>query len=372
MRDLEEIRVREEPLIPKEDWDGYVLSRDTSLCYHLSAWMRSVAKAYGHRCHWVVARRESRLGTVEEGQGNICGVLPLVHIRHFILGDSFVSLPYADLGGIVADDPAVEAELLRFAATLQARNGAAVVELRSIGKIASAQAAQEPGVPAPAWKVLMVRDLPGDPDRLFQEFKPKLRSQIRKPEKEGMRFRLGDTTLLDDFYEVFCTNMRDLGSPVHSKDWFRAIAGEYGPMSRLGVVYREEEPVAAGLVLACRNTLSIPWASSVRKYNALSPNMLLYWNFLKYGCENGFGMFDFGRCTPGSGTHRFKEQWGAVATPIRRVTIGRGVRQESRGNSGDLSAEGKFTRELALRVWKRLPLDMANYLGPKIRKYISL
>jgi lipid II:glycine glycyltransferase (peptidoglycan interpeptide bridge formation enzyme) len=218
----------------------------------------------------------------------------------------------------------------------------------------------------------MTRDLPANPDRLFQEFNAKLRSQIRKPEKDGMRFLMGGETLLDDFYKVFCRNMRDLGSPVHSRDWFGAIVREYRSRIRIGVVYHAEEPAAAGVVLACRDTMSIPWASSLRKYNPSSPNMQLYWNFLKFACENGYKKFDFGRCTAGSGTHKFKVQWGCAENPIRRIKIDSNVNRSGDADPDPPPIEGSAGREVAMRMWRNIPLGITNFIGPKIRKYITL
>lgn len=366
------ITVGEDPSTTKEEWDQYVLSNPFSSCYHLSAWMRSIEQAYGHTCYWIAARREKERNDGRENQSEICGILPLVHVKHFLFGNSLVSLPFADLGGIVADELDVETALLQFAAELRRRISAQKVELRSTGSLNATGVMQDLDVHVASWKVLMTRELPGDPDRLFQEFKPKLRSQIRKPEKEGMQFLIGDACHLDDFYGVFCENMRDLGSPVHSREWFRAVAAGFGQKCRFGVVYCKEKPVAAGIVLFHRDTVTIPWASSLRRYSASSPNMLLYWNFLKFACENGYKRFDFGRCTQGSGTYKFKEQWGAKPRPLHLASIGSEVNSKNMIPGANTSLKEDSKRKYAARVWGRLPLFIANYMGPRVRKNISL
>jgi len=177
---------------------------------------------------------------------------------------------------------------------------------------------------------------------------------------------------LNDFYNVFCENMRDLGSPVHALEWFRSVLEEYGNRSRIGVVYFGKQPVAAGLILFCGDTVSIPWASSLRKYNALSPNMLLYWDFLKYSCENGYKRFDFGRSTPGTGTYKFKEQWGAIPNILYLITIGLSKNNKRQLNVLNISNNRNITKELAINVWRKLPASLTYSLGPIIRKYISL
>ena len=144
----------------------------------------------------------------------------------------------------------------------------------------------------------MILDLPESSEALWSSFKSKLRSQIRKPRKEGLTFRMGSSELIDSFYQVFSRNMKDLGSPVHAKKWFQAVLDYFGERAHVGIVYREDLPMASGIVLDCRQTVSIPWASTLREYNSLSPNMLLYWGFLEYACSSGFKTFDFGRSTP--------------------------------------------------------------------------
>ena len=126
-----------------------------------------------------------------------------------------------------------------------------------------------------------------------------------------MKFKLGSQELLKDFYKVFSENMRDLGSPVHSQEFFSLIFKYLGVNTKIGIVYHYDIPVAGGIIIIFRDTIEIPWASSLREYNRLSPNMLLYWSFLEFAGNKGFKFFDFGRSTINSGTFRFKKQWGA-------------------------------------------------------------
>ena len=162
----------------------------------------------------------------------------------------------------------------------------------------------------------MLLSLPASKEELLKSFKSKLRSQISRPQKEGMTAIIGGAELIDPFYRVFSVNMRDLGSPVHSKRLFREIFQEFPENAKIGLVKYQGEDVAAGLIFCFRNTVEIPWASSLKKYNGLSPNMLLYWSLLEYSCDKGFQYFDFGRSTPEEGTYKFKEQWGAKPSPL--------------------------------------------------------
>jgi len=161
--------------------------------------------------------------------------------------------------------------------------------------------------------------------------------------------------------------MHDLGSQVHAFKWFKAVLSAYNDKAKVGMIYlKNEEPVAAGIVLFNGQRVCIPWASSLRKYNRSAPNMLLYWQFLSWTAENGYSEFDFGRSTPGEGTYRFKKQWGARPEQLYWYKLGLD------GKKIDCSDSGSKGRGTAARVWQYLPSCIADLVGPRVRKYISL
>jgi len=150
-----------------------------------------------------------------------------------------------------------------------------------------------------------------------------------------------------------------------------ALADRYAIVREVGrggmaVVYLAEEPAAAALVVGSGNTLRVPWASSLRKHAALGPNMLLYLRLLEHACTSGYRVFDFGRSTPGEGTFRFKEQWGAVPVPLFWHAL------SLDGSAPAANDKGGTGFELAARYWKKLPLAVTRIVGPRIRMHISL
>ncbi len=202
-------------------------------------------------------------------------------------------------------------------------------------------------------------NLPSSSDALWKAFPAKLRTQIKRAQQEDTSIRIGRHEELDSFYEVFTTNMRDLGTPVYGKRFFDAILGEL-PQARICSVYLRGEPVAAGFLIGFREVLEIPWASSLRRVSRLSPNMLLYWNVLKYGCDAGYTTFDFGRSSPDSGPYRFKQQWGALPLPLNwQYWVPAG------GRLPDLSPSSPRYR-VAVNIWRRLPVGLTRFLGPPI------
>jgi len=215
-------------------------------------------------------------------------------------------------------------------------------------------------------KVRMLLDLPESSEALMQSFKAKLRSQIKKPLKEGLKSKVGGVELLDDFYKVFSINMRDLGSPVHSKSLMKNILEEFSKESRIIMVYKDDQPIACSLIMGFKDTLENPWASALRQYSRLSPNMLLYWTMLEYACDNGLKYFDFGRSSPDEGTYKFKEQWGTIPTVLHWHYIaldGQPIDEET-------SEKSKF--EKAIRFWQKIPVPITKIIGPMIRKHIGL
>jgi FemAB-related protein (PEP-CTERM system-associated) len=201
--------------------------------------------------------------------------------------------------------------------------------------------------------------LPAKTEMLWDGFKSKLRSQIRSGEKHGFTVHFGGDELLEDFYAVFSRNMRDLGTPVFPRRLFASILNRFGDRAELCVLRLQQEAVAAALLLHGSGGTEVPSASSLRRYNNTNANMVMYWQLLKRAVERGQHTFDFGRSTIDSNTYKFKKQWGAEPSPsvwqyyVRRGTIG-DMRPES----------AKF--RLAIRAWQRLPLPIANWLGPKI------
>ena len=213
----------------------------------------------------------------------------------------------------------------------------------------------------------MILALPASADELFDSFKAKLRSQVRKASKNGLEFHAGRSRSdLEKFYAVFSRNMRDLGSPVHSFAWFEAIRSLYGDNILVAVVSMGGKPVGAGILLRAGVRVAVPWASTLREFNRLAPNMLLYWKLLEYATTAGCSEFDFGRSTYNEGTYRFKRQWGAAPVALSWVSIAAdGEVQKTASTSG-------AARTLAESAWRRLPIPIANFAGPRIRKYIAL
>ncbi len=339
------IEVREQESL---EWDKYVLASSQATGYHLLGWRCIVEDSFGHPTYYLIAKDQA---------GEPRGSLPLVMLSSRIFGRFLVSLPFVNYGGVIGDDQSAIACLIKAAIERAHSLGARHMELRQ-------QKPSDIELPSSQRKVSMRLELPKEPEQLWKQFPSKLRSQIRRAQKEGMAVRLGGAECLDDFYMVFSRCMRDLGTPVYSKRFFQAICEQFPKESRVCLVTLNGMPLAAGFLYGFRSILEIPWAASDKRFSRLAPNMLLYSSVLEYACREGFQFFDFGRSTPNSGTYRFKEQWGAQPHPLHWyywIANGEELPQLNPQNP-------KY--EFAIRMWQRLPLPVANCLGPHIVKYL--
>jgi len=331
----------------KERWDAYVMKSDLSACYHLSGWKTVMEKSFGHKTYYLLA---------EDAKNEIKGILPLVHLRSILFGNFVVSLPYFNYGGICADNEVAFDQLLKESANIATKANAEHIELRHTQDIRN-------GLPVKMSKVSMRLALPGDPQELWKSFPSKLRSQIRKASKEDMYAKVGREEEIESFYQIFSINMRDLGTPVYPKVFFRNILEAFSESSYICTVYTKGgQPAASGFLVGFKEGMEIPWASSLRNYNQHSPNMLLYWSVLKFACENGYRYFDFGRSTHSEGTYKFKEQWGA-----KPVQLYWHYWMRNGGPLPELNPRNpKY--QLAIKLWQKLPVSVTKIIGPKIVK----
>lgn len=331
-----------------DEWLGVVHETDHANLAHAPEWFTAIRRAYGHTPMYL--RAQDLRGA--------CAVLPAFLIRSRVFGTVVTSMPFLDGGGPCAEAEPLGREAVQSLVSEAARLGAGSVELRSTVDL---------GLPtAPAMdKCNMVLQLPRDVGELWRRLDAKVRNQVRKAERSGLSVEFGHQASLDDFYRAFAVNMRDLGSPVHARRFFLAILEAFGDRARIALVRKDGVPIGGLFALAFKDTLTVPWASSLREYLPLCPNVLLYWEILAAACREGFRRFDFGRSSPGSGTHRFKRQWGAEEVPLYSYQI-------PLRPGGERSLSGADARGARLvSIWKHLPVHLSRWVGPHVRRYLT-
>jgi FemAB-related protein (PEP-CTERM system-associated) len=212
-------------------------------------------------------------------------------------------------------------------------------------------------------KITVLLDLPaGDADLLWKRLDPKVRSQVRRPQKEGVVVRFG----LDEvapFFQVFSRHMRDLGTPTQPRRLFDTLAETFPDDVWFGCAYYQGRPIAGGCGFRWAGEFEMTWASALSEYRRIAPNMLLYWSFMERAVSEGLSTFNFGRCSPESGTHRFKKQWGSHDAPLwwYDLSVEPGVATPS-------PTDGAYA--WGPRIWRHLPVRLATALGPRIVRSI--
>lgn len=327
-------------------WDAY-MRRNNGSIYHDSRWIDLIKKVFGHDCYHLVAI---------EGD-NIVGGLPLTQLNSMVFGNFLVSMPYFNYGGIVADSSKVEEKLLQSAQETMNQLHCAHVEIRCNNE-------RQFDLPVKTNKVCVLLDLPDDPEILWKSIGSKRRAQVKRPVREGVDFVYGGIDLIDDFYEVFSRNMRDLGTPVYGKDFFSEILMKFPESASIAVVRLKDKPVGAGFLIGNNGKLEIPWASTLREVNRLGVNMFLYWKILEKAIELDFQVFDFGRSSIDANTLKFKKQWGGKVEQLYWYYL-----LKNSEKLPDLTTKNKKF-ELMISFWKKLPVSMTKLIGPHIVKNI--
>ncbi|HMV32053.1 MAG TPA: hypothetical protein PKA50_08010, partial [Gemmatimonadales bacterium] len=156
------------------EWDGFVSAQEGWTHFHRYGWREVFAGVFGHECFYLEAR---------DADGVLAGVLPLVRVKSVPFGHYLVSLPFVNYGGPLGTAAAIRA-LVAWAVERAAADGVKLLELRS-------RQALPVELPVSHRKITVVLDLPADPDKLMKGFEAKLRSQVRRPAKEGITVRFG-------------------------------------------------------------------------------------------------------------------------------------------------------------------------------------
>ncbi len=339
-----EVSVEPAPPDAAATWNEFVSRRPDSHYGHRYEWRSVVEGAYKRSCKFLLARRNAE----------VVGVLPLVWMPGRISGNRLVSLPYLDLGGALAADRDAQAALNAAAIELAQQLGARSVELRESAQPESA------GTESDRFRFLLA--LPDSSDALWQAVGQKVRNQVRKARKSELSTVRAEAASLPEFYNVFSRNMRDLGSPVHSRRFLAAILDRFGDDAHLYLTRdRDGRTVAGAIGLRHQDTLTVPWASALRAARPMCPNHSLYWEILEQAIAAGLERFDFGRSSVGTGTYRFKKQWGATPVPLTWQQL------DGSGSHPEAPAPAGPGGLLAVDVWRRLPMFLANRIGPLVR-----
>ncbi len=328
-------------------WDRFVDAMPNGTFFHRAAWADVFTRAFGHNAHYMMAERD----------GAVTGVAPLVHVKTRLFGNTLISSPFCVYGGPLAADRESFEALDAHAASLMRSTGATAMEYRF----------REP--PEDGWLdgewhakddlyVTFRKPIGANDDANMKAIPRKQRAMVRKGIDRGLTSRVGRG--VDALHAVYAESVRNLGTPVFSRGYFRLLTEVFADQVDVLTVLDGERPVAAVLNFYDRGEVLPYYGGGTAQARSVAANDFMYWEVMRHAAARGCTSFDFGRSKVGTGAFSFKKNWGFAPQPLLhrfRLKPGTAV--------PDLNPLNPKYR-LFIAAWKRLPLPVANRLGPII------
>ena len=316
---------------------AFVAARPDGTPFHLPEWSAGVERGCGAKAHVLLA---------EDADAEIVGLLPLTEIRSPLFGSAMVSAGFAVDGGPLGE--AVDA-LADAAWSLARRRGCASVELR--GGHAPFGWERRQGVYAG-----FVGDIPAGDEAILKAIPRKQRAEVRRALGNNLDVTVGHD--LAAHYRVYSESVRNLGTPVFPRALFASVLEAFGEDADILTISRGGKPLASVLSLYFRGTVYPYWGGGTREARGARANDLMYYALMRHAAERGCTRFDFGRSKLGTGAYAYKKNWGFEPRPLSYA-----VKGEARETN---PMSPKYRLQVA--AWKRLPLWLANRLGPPIAR----
>jgi FemAB-related protein (PEP-CTERM system-associated) len=329
-------------------WDDFVAAHPDATFFHRAGWQRVIAESFGHSTHFLFAERD----------GAITGILPLGHIRSLLFGNSLISLPFCVYGGPLAADAESFAALLDAAEARMRAASVPALELRL--REPPPEGWLDPAIwpTKPDLYVTFRKEIAADDEANLKAIPRKQRAMVRKGIDLGLAGRV--TQQVDLLHAVYAESVRNLGTPVFSRRYFRALAEIFADSMDVVEIRHGEEPVAAVMNFYWRDEVLPYYGGGTGAARSCYGNDFMYWDVMRRAAARGCRLFDYGRSKLGTGSYAFKKNWGFAPTPLQyhfRLAPGAAIPDHNPLNP-------KY--RLFIAGWKKLPLPVANLLGPRI------
>ena len=326
-------------------WDSYVESHPEGTFYHLSGWRHVIGAHLRHPVFYLIAK----VGT------DIHGVLPLARVSSLLFGDALMSLPFLVYGGPLASNRSARDSLLGHAVELAEELGVDYLEIRNRNPVTDWMSKRK--------YVTFRKVISADPEVNLKEIPRKQRAMVRK----GMKMGLADTidTNAESLYRVLSECKRNLGTPFFSKSYLQAISDQFGDACEILTLRKDNAPVASVMSFRFRNEILPYYGGGVAAARQVYANDYLYWKVMERAALNGVEIFDYGRSQEGTGPYRFKKHWGFEPEPMSyeyHLVRSAEIPQLDPSNS-------RYQRLIAM--WRRLPLPVANLIGPQLARRLG-
>lgn len=323
-------------------WDAFVLSCPAATFFHRSGWARILEQVLRHRSHFLYAER----------CGRIEGVLPLAHVNSLLFGNALVSLPFAVYGGVAAVNDAAREALEQQAIALAKQLKVEHLELRNLQPVHTDWPRQE-------LYVTFRKELLADDDANMLAIPRKQRAMVRKGIKNGLVSAVDRNA--DRFFQLFADNVHRHGTPAMPKRYFEALLQAFGnDCEVLTVTGPDGQLLSSVLSFYFRDEVLPYYAGDDESARHLAANDFKYWELMRRACERGVRIFDYGRSKEGTGPYSFKKNWGFEPQRLHYeyCLYKHGAVPQNNPNNP------KY--KLLIAAWRRMPIGLANWLGPHI------
>jgi len=329
-----------------EQWDQYVIAHEQSTFCHRAGWFRVIKSSFGHTPYYLVA---------EQGQ-TICGVLPLFEVKSWIFGHSLVSVPFCVYGGALADSPELVRSLEDYAADLAKKLNVDHLEIRNI------QQTREDW-PVKSIHSTFIRPLFANDEDNLAAVKYKQRAVVRKCLKNDLTLEFPDQ--VDEFFYAYSTSVRNLGTPVFSKVYFKALRKEFGKDCELVSIKKDGELHCALMSFYHKDTVLPYYGGGLPESRQSKAMDFMYFDQMCRAGSQGYTKYDFGRSKNGTGPYNYKRHWGFEDTPLHYQYF-----LVKAADVPDLNPlNPKY--QLMVKTWQKLPLWLSQMVGPLVSKFLG-
>jgi FemAB-related protein (PEP-CTERM system-associated) len=325
-------------------WDRFVEAAPDATFFHRAGWKAVIERAFGHPCPFLLARRD----------GHVSGVLPLVHVSSRLFGNRLISNAYCVCGGPVASDEASAQALDRAAEQLAGDLGVDYLEYRL------RYPSNRPWVRNSTLYANFRKPLAPDPDANLRTVPRKRRAMIRKAIACGLESEIDRDP--GRFYGVYARNVRHHGTPAYARSYFRALLDVFGSDCEILTVVTGRRPLSSVLSFYFRDEVLPYHGGDVEGAGRYAASDFMYWQLMRRACARGARLFDFGRSKLGTGAFAYKRIWGFEPEPLHHEYLL--LRTSAMPEVNPLNP--KYA--LLIALWRRLPLFVANALGPVIAR----
>lgn len=326
-------------------WDAFVRACPDATFFHLSGWQKVIEESFGIKTWFYYVQQD----------GQIQGVLPLAEIKSRLFGHSLGAMPFCVYGGVAAVDDGARLLLDEAADKLARELGVGHLEYRGMTRAHPDDASWH----TKELYVTFRKEISADDEANMNAIPRKQRAMVRKGIKLGLKGVVENN--VDRMFEAYANSVLRLGTPVFPKKYFALLQQVFGDECEVRSIYTEDDRLVASV-------LSFYWRDEVVPYygggmdiaRELAGNDFMYWNLMQAAAARGCRIFDYGRSKLGTGAYDFKKNWGFTATPLPYEYKLYGADKLPDNNP----LNPKY--QLFIKMWKKLPLPVANFLGPYI------